>query len=104
MRLSSIQKDILIVLYGIALKRGKPEPVPVMELLKIINAHRDRQIADTNFRTSCHTLVKHGLLQKHRDLQSLQLYFTLTKKGEEAAYPHYRKANGENDLAVSMKK
>lgn len=99
MRLSSNQKDILIALCGIAIKRGRNAPLPLMELLSIVNAHRDHKIADTNFRTSCHTLAKHGLLQKHRDLKSLQLYFTLTPAGERVALPLYRKllTTGEND-------
>jgi len=30
------------------------------------------------------------MLQKHRDLLSLQLYFTLTQDGECTVYPLYR--------------
>ncbi|EOZ6414805.1 chromosome segregation protein ParM [Cronobacter turicensis] len=99
MRISSNQKAILIALYAIALKRGVNPPLSLMELLNIINAGRDRKIADTNFRTSCHTLVKHGLLYKHRDLDSLQLSFSLTQEGENTAYPLYQKLlkAGDND-------
>lgn len=99
MRLSSNQKAILIALYAIALKRGVYTPAPLMELLTIINAGRERKIADTNFRTSCHTLVKHGLLFKHRDLDSLQLSFSLTPTGERTALPLYQEllTTGEND-------
>lgn len=63
MRLSAIQKDVLFVLSSLE-ARGITAPVPATRLLGMINAARSAQVYPTNFRTSCHTLVKHGLLKK----------------------------------------
>lgn len=79
MRLSAIQKDVLFVLSALE-ARGITAPVPATRLLEMINAARSAQVYPTNFRTSCHTLVKHGLLKKYRN-QSLQLAFALTETG-----------------------
>ncbi|HGM7842856.1 TPA: chromosome segregation protein ParM [Serratia marcescens] len=79
MRLSAIQKDVLFVLSSLE-ARGITAPVPATRLLGMINAARSAQVYPTNFRTSCHTLVKHGLLKKYRN-PSLHLAFTLTEVG-----------------------
>jgi hypothetical protein len=46
---------------------------------------RRQPIADTNFRWLCHTLTRHGLLEKYRDRQSLKLAFSLSNAGKEVA-------------------
>lgn len=99
MRISALQKAVLIALYAIAERRRENRPVPLMVLLHAVNSGRllggRSAAADRNFRTSCHTLAKHGLLQKSRDMQSLQLYFSLTDAGAEKAQPLYENAVNE---------
>lgn len=96
MRISALQKAVLIALYAIGERRRDNRPVPLMVLLDAVNSGRlnggQSATADRNFRTSCHTLAKHGLLQKSRDMQSLQLYFSLTDAGAEKAQPLYENA------------
>lgn len=81
MRLSSTQKDVLFILYAIE-AGGKAEPVPGVKILEMINSARQSGIHGTNFRTSCHTLVENGLLNKYRNA-SLKLAFRLTDDGRE---------------------
>lgn len=90
MRLSGVQKDLLFVLYGLA-ERRLAGPFSAMQLFSIINKGRLQPVADTNFRRSCHTLVRHGLLSKYRDHQSLKLAFALTTEGLETARDIYQK-------------
>ncbi|MEX3242874.1 hypothetical protein AB4L93_25760 [Serratia quinivorans] len=66
-----------------------------MQLLAMLNQVRLQPIADTNFRTSCHTLVKHGLLHKYRNPTSLQLAFTLSPNGLEKARPLYEELRNQ---------
>ncbi len=65
MRLSSTQKDVLFILYAIE-AGGKPSLYRV-KILEMINSARQSGIHGTNFRTSCHTLVENGLLNKYRN-------------------------------------
>lgn len=88
MRLSSTQKDVLFILYAIE-AGGKAEPVQC-KILEMINSARQSGIHGTNFRTSCHTLVENGLLNKYRNA-SLKLAFRLTDDGRERAGEIYRK-------------
>lgn len=81
MRLSSVQKDVLFVLYGLTQRGQMSHPLPAMQLLTILNQARLQPVADTNFRRSCHTLAGHGLLKRYRYQQSLNLGFDLTPKG-----------------------
>jgi hypothetical protein len=60
-----------------------------MKLLGMLNLTRSSEIHDTNFRTSCHTLVANGLLSKYRS-SSLMLAFTLTADGREKAKDIYQ--------------
>ena len=90
-RLSGVQKDILFVLYGLTERKNINGPLPAMTLLELINRGRLNQVADTNFRRSCHTLAQHGLLNKYRDRQSLKLAFGLTVTGSEIARGLYQK-------------
>lgn len=90
MRLSAVQKDILYVLYGLEMRQGKVAPLPLISLLRIVNSVRLQLLADTNFRRSCHTLNQHGLLEKYRDRQSLQLAFALSATGREKAREIYQ--------------
>ena len=84
MRISSIQKDILFVLYQLEL-RGLVKPIAATDILSMLNQSRDIAVFGTNFRTSCHTLHKNGLLHMHRDLKTLKLSFRLTELGRERA-------------------
>ncbi|WP_261423541.1 chromosome segregation protein ParM [Serratia quinivorans] len=99
-RLSGVQKDILFVLYGLTERKNIAGPLPAMRLLEILNRGRLNQVADTNFRRSCHTLAQHGLLNKYRDRQSLKLAFGLTSAGNEKAQDVYQNRISEmNDHA-----
>lgn len=88
MRLSAIQKDVLLVLFAISSK-GKAGPVASMALLGMINRGRDLEVFPSNFRASCHTLVDNGLLEKYRDEQ-LNLGFWPTGAGLELGGQFYR--------------
>lgn len=90
-RLSGVQKDILFVLYGLTERKNVDGPLPAMTILELLNRGRLNQVADTNFRRSCHTLAQHGLLNKYRDRQSLKLAFDLTSTGNEIARNIYQK-------------
>lgn len=61
-----------------------------VKILEMINSARQSGIHGTNFRTSCHTLVENGLLNKYRNA-SLKLAFRLTDDGRERAGEIYRK-------------
>lgn len=80
----------MFVLYGLA-ERQLAGPFPAMQLFSILNKGRLQPVADTNFRRSCHTLNRHGLLSKYRDNQSLTLAFGLTEAGLEIAREVYHK-------------
>ena len=79
MRLSAIQKDLLFVLVALEGK-GMSNPVPAMRLCEMINAVRVSPVMPGNFRASCHTLVRHGMLLKYSS-PSLHLGFVLTESG-----------------------
>lgn len=83
------------MLYDLAVRKGITGPVSAMQLLAMLNQVRPQPIADTNFRTSCHTLVKHGLLHKYRNPTSLQLAFTLSPNGLEKARPLYEELRNQ---------
>lgn len=83
------------MLYDLAVRKGITGPVSAMQLLAMLNQVRLQPIADTNFRTSCHTLVKHGLLHKYRNPTSLQLAFTLSPNGLEKARPLYEELRNQ---------
>lgn len=87
MRLSALQKDLLFVLNDLEGK-GREGPIPGVKLLAIINSVRSQPVFATNFRTSCHTLVKNGLLIKFRS-NSLQLAFCLSETGRTAGAAIY---------------
>lgn len=84
-RLSHIQKDVLMLLYAIK-QKGSDAPVPSMKLLDLINDSRNSDVEDRNFRTSCHKLKGHGLVALHRS-KHLRLAWTLTDIGQETAAP-----------------
>lgn len=93
MRLSEIQQDTLFVLYAIS-QQGITTPIPCLGLLDMINASRPQQIFPSNFRTSCHTLVKHGLLEMCRNPKTIKLAFSLTEKGMDAGRAIHQKRTG----------
>jgi len=76
MRISTIQKDILFVLYALE-QKGTQAPVGGINLLLMINKSRTSELFDTNFRTSCHTLNDNNLSDKYRS-SSLKLAWVIS--------------------------
>ncbi|PHM37578.1 chromosome segregation protein ParM [Xenorhabdus mauleonii] len=94
MRLSAIQKDVMFVLVDLTERKKINNPIRAMKLLGMLNSIRVTPIAASNFRTSCHTLTKHGLLIGFRDNRSLQLSFTLSETGRRLASQIYKLRTG----------
>lgn len=90
LRLSSVQQDVLFVLFALEGK-GNKAPVLSMKLLEIINASRSPQLYGTNFRASCHKLFEHQFLDKYRCPDSLNLSWSLTHSGRAEAQKAYEK-------------
>jgi hypothetical protein len=95
MRLSSVQKDCLFILYAL-LEKGKTTPTPGADILKMINRGRPCGLYPNNFRTSCHTLADHGLIRKFRS-DSLALLFTLSESGKDIAKGIYKERTAQNE-------
>lgn len=93
MRLSSIQKETLFILYAFE-DRGSTGAIPAMAILKIINRVKPQAIHATNFRASCHKLVDHGMLQMSRS-ESLKLRFKLTEQSRPKAKSIYDERTAE---------
>ena len=83
MRISELQRKVLLILSELE-ARGHDSPLPVMQLLKLLNSASSKDIYDTNLRTSLHTLHRNGLLHKYRNA-SLNLAFSLTETGRRRA-------------------
>ncbi|WP_447874535.1 hypothetical protein [Serratia fonticola] len=83
-RLSSLQKNILIVLA--ALDERKPGPVATRDLEKLLAGSGDRPVYGPNLRESCKRMETSGLLRTLR-AQSLQLAVELTDAGRKIAEP-----------------
>ncbi|WP_324022372.1 chromosome segregation protein ParM (plasmid) [Pantoea sp. JZ29] len=83
MRISGLQRKVLLILSELE-ARGHDAPLPVMQLLKILNTASPKEIYDTNLRTSLHTLHRNGLVHKYRNA-SLNLAFSLTETGRRRA-------------------
>jgi len=83
MRLSSTQKDILLLLYAIE-NNGNQKPVPNMLILNMINRERGLAIEGSNFRASCHKLNENNMINRYRST-SLKLAWLLTDEGREKA-------------------
>jgi len=83
MRISDLQRKVLLVLSELEV-RGHTAPLPVMQLLGLLNAASSKDIYDTNLRTSLHTLHRNGLVKKYRNA-SLNLAFSLTDPGRRKA-------------------
>ena len=88
MRLSSIQKDILFLLFAIE-QKGNVQPVPGVTVMKMVNGSRTSEIFDSNFRVSCHKLNEHQLIEKYRSPQSLKLAWGLSELGRQKANEIY---------------
>lgn len=84
MRLSSTQKDLLFVLHAIRERNPDQTVIPAVRLHEMLAKNRQKTLFTTNFRTSCHTLHRHGLLNKYRNA-SMKLAFGLSEKGAEVA-------------------
>lgn len=83
MRISELQRKVLLVLNALE-ARGHDGPLPVMQLLSLLNAAASKDVYATNLRASLHTLHRHGLVQKYRNA-SLNLAFALTDTGRRKA-------------------
>ncbi|AVF38251.1 chromosome segregation protein ParM [Rahnella sikkimica] len=83
MRISELQRKVLLVLSALE-ARGHDAPLPVMQLLSLLNAAASKDVYASNLRTSLHTLHRYGLLQKYRNA-SLNLAFALTDTGRRKA-------------------
>ncbi len=83
MRISDLQRKVLLILSELE-ARGHNSPLPVMQLLRLLNSASSKDIYDTNLRTSLHTLHRNGLVQKYRNA-SLNLAFNLTETGRRKA-------------------
>ncbi len=88
MRLSSTQRTFCS--FYTQLRPVEKPSLYQCKILEMINSARQSGIHGTNFRTSCHTLVENGLLNKYRNA-SLKLAFRLTDDGRERAGEIYRK-------------
>lgn len=87
MRISELQRKVLLVLSALE-ARSHDAPLPVTQLLNLLNTAANKDIYATNLRTSLHTLHRHGLVAKFRN-SSLNLAFALTDAGrEKAKTPH----------------
>jgi hypothetical protein len=82
-RLSHIQKDVLFILIR-AFDTNPAIKIPTTRLLKLINEGFDKFIADRNFRASCHTLRKNGLVRAYRNEKDI-LSWSLAEPGIEIA-------------------
>lgn len=60
-------------------------PVSAVDLIKLVNQSSDGFFAPNNYRTSCRSLVKRGILQQLRGKTSLRLAYVLTDIGIEYA-------------------
>lgn len=84
MRISKNQQDILFLLYAIEQIKGECFFVPVTKLFKMVENNCHRTLYANHFRTSCHTLNRHGLIQQRRS-HNLQLSCALTSHGRDIA-------------------
>ncbi|MFV0262046.1 MAG: chromosome segregation protein ParM [Kluyvera sp.] len=88
MRLSAIQKDLLFVLYALRERNPDQTVIPSVRLFRMLEQNSRKTFFATNFRTSCHTLHRHGLLSKYRNA-SMKLAFGLTDTGADIARDIY---------------
>lgn len=80
MRLSSIQKTVLFVLFAIEQRMGQQTYVESPALNSMINNNRDHAVLPNNFRVSCHKLKNNGLLLSER-AENLVIKFALSDAG-----------------------
>lgn len=88
MRLSSIQKTVLFVLFAIEQRRGQQTYVESPALNSMINNNRDHAVLPNNFRVSCHKLKNNGLLVSER-AENLVIKFALSDAGRLIARKLY---------------
>jgi len=82
-RISELQRKVLLVLSALE-AHGHTAPLPVMQLLSLLNTAANKDVYATNLRASLHTLHRYGLLLKFRN-ESLNLAFALTDTGRRKA-------------------
>lgn len=88
MRISKNQQDILFLLYAIEQIKGESFFVPVTKLFNMVENNRHKTVYANHFRTSCHTLSRHGFIQQRRG-DNLQLFCALTSHGRDIAEKIY---------------
>ncbi|WP_042857930.1 hypothetical protein [Dickeya sp. NCPPB 3274] len=91
MRLSKNQRNTLLILYSIEKKTNKHQVIPVVDLLKIINKVRNKDVSANHFRQSCLVLSQNGYLHQHRN-EKFRISYSLTQKGREKANLIYEEA------------
>jgi hypothetical protein len=96
-RLSLVQKDTLFILYALQL-RGKADPIPLVDILKIVNKGKEKPVFRQNFSVSCNTLIKNKLIKKFRSA-SLELAFTLDSEGLRIGKEIYNERTAKNGQA-----
>ena len=92
-RLSSIQSDVLFVLYGIE-QRVNISQIHATRIRALLNNNRRSDVHASNFRCSCRTLSSRELLTLVHD-EKFRLLLSLTEKGRAMAATLYadRSAN-----------
>lgn len=81
MRLSAVQKELLLALLEIARRQSNGAPLGAIDLFTLLNQGRSRPIAVTDFRRSCQKLISTGLIEQCRDPQSLKLVLRISASG-----------------------
>ncbi|WP_434523830.1 chromosome segregation protein ParM [Photorhabdus asymbiotica] len=85
-RISDIQRKTLKILHLISEREGDNHyPIPATALFKMVSVNTQHTIAASNYRTSCHTLVKRGLLSQYRNTKTARLAYKLTPDGKQQA-------------------
>lgn len=88
MRLSALQKDVLICLLLLE-SLDRTDNVLAKDILKIINANREANdqalVFGSALRLSLKTLAKNNLLRQFKNIVNGELSYLLTQKGRELA-------------------
>lgn len=78
-RYSSLQKDILFLLFHYSIRTQNP--LPFTALTRMLNKGRNQDIYITNLRTSCRVLIERGLLLKFREANTIKVAYSLSQEG-----------------------
>ncbi|WP_369788194.1 chromosome segregation protein ParM [Rouxiella sp. WC2420] len=85
MRMSTVQKDILLLLYDHSGLGNQAVSFSAISMFTLLNQHRARPVPVTDFRRACHKLLAIGLVEKYRDEQSQKVVFRLSAEGKTSA-------------------